>query len=497
MIKKYLKYIALGSLALSSMTSCTDDIMNEINKNPNNPTEVPTSFTLTDVISRAAASVSSGDFGMYAALYVEHQVGIDGQFYNAETRIGQVTQTSTYNNAWVTAYTGLRDASDIIEHCSEGGREEGNFQMLGRALVLKAYYISVLTDVCGDVPFTEASDYKNYLTPKLDKQEQIYDDVFNILDEAIINLSKENTFQGQASDPSIQDVLYNRLNSRANPDASIDAWIKFAHGLKARAHMRLSHINPSEHSYQDVLDEVALSFTSDSEEARFDYNGSTSHNPNSLFLNVRAYYGASQSLRDNMDDNDPRIAQFFIPNIYTSKNSPNFGKIIFAPNGMETAAPAYNVYGVSSYFLDATQPSYLMSYHELKFLEAEAKERMAAGSGVETAKDAIRAAFKASKTENVEDYITSITTFSIDRIMKEKYLAFFQAESLEAYNDMRRLRAMGETSYITLQHHAPDKFPLRYTYGVGDVSNNPNVSEAQGDGQFVFTEKVWWAGGNR
>ncbi|ANQ50705.1 SusD/RagB family nutrient-binding outer membrane lipoprotein [Flammeovirga sp. MY04] len=497
MIKKYLKYIAVGSLAMSSMTSCTDKIMDEINLNPNNPTEVPTSFVLTDVISRAAASVSSGDFGMYAALYVEHQVGIDGQFYNAETRLGQVTQSTTYNNAWNAAYTGLRDVADIIEHCSAGGREEGNYQMLGRALVLRAYYISVLTDVCGDVPFTEASDYKNYFTPNLDKQAQIYDDIFNILDEGIENLNKENSFEGQASAPGSQDVLYDRLNSRANPTASIDAWIKFAHGLKARAHMRLSHINPSEHSYQDVLDEVALSFTSANEEARFDYNGSTSYNPNFLFLNVRAYYGASQSLRDNMDDNDPRIGQFFIPNVYTRPDSPDYGKVIFAPNGMEDAAPAYNVYGISSYFLDATQPSYLMSYHELKFLEAEAKERMAAGSGAEAAKDAIRAAFGASKTSDVEDYISSITTFDVNRIMKEKYLSFFQAESLEAYNDMRRLEAMGETSYITLQHHDPSKFPLRYTYGAGDVNNNPNVSEAQGNGQFVFTDKVWWAGGNR
>ncbi|MBD0404166.1 SusD/RagB family nutrient-binding outer membrane lipoprotein [Flammeovirga sp. EKP202] len=497
MIKKYLKYIAVGSLAFSSMTSCSDKIMDEINKNPNNPTEVPTSFVLTDVISRAASSVSSGDFGMYAALYVEHQVGIDGQFYNAETRVGQITQTSTYNNAWVHAYTGLRDIADIIEHCSEGGREAGNYHMLGRALVMRAYYISVLTDVCGDVPFTEASDYKNYMTPKLDKQAQIYDDIFNILDEAIVNLNKDNTFEGQASAPGSQDVLYDRLNSRANPEASIDAWIKLAHGLKARAHMRLSFINPSEHSYQDVLDEVALSFTSANEEARFEYNGSTSHNPNFLFLNVRAYYGASQSLRDNMDDNDPRIAQFFIPNVYVPSSSPEYGKLYFAPNGMTDATPAYNKYGVSSYFLDATQPSYMLSYHEVKFLEAEAKERMAAGSGEEAAKDAIRAAFKASKTDDVEDYITSISNFDIDRIMKEKYLAFYQAESLEAYNDMRRLEAMGETSYINLQHPAPGMFPLRYTYGVGDVSNNPNVSEAQGDGQFVFTEKVWWAGGSR
>lgn len=83
--------------------------------------------------------------------------------------------------------------------------------------------------------------------------------------------------------------------------------------------------------------------------------------------------------------------------------------------------------------------------------------------------------------------------------MIQKYLAFFGAsgESLEAYNDYRRLKAMGE-SFIELSNpNNKSKFPLRYTYGSSDVLSNQNVKEAFGDGQYVYSENVWWAGGSR
>ncbi len=61
-------------------------------------------------------------------------------------------------------------------------------------------------------------------------------------------------------------------------------------------------------------------------------------------------------------------------------------------------------------------------------------------------------------------------------------------------NVMMRLKAMGE-EYIKLDN--PYKFPLRAPYGADDVSANPNVEAAFGNGQYVYTDPVWWAGGSR
>ena len=84
----------------------------------------------------------------------------------------------------------------------------------------------------------------------------------------------------------------------------------------------------------------------------------------------------------------------------------------------------------------------------------------------------------------------------LKEVMIQKYLAFWGAsgESTETYNDIRRMKALGE-NFITLAN--PNKFPLRCPYGSDDVLANPNVSAAQGDGQFVYSENVWWAGGSR
>ena len=84
-------------------------------------------------------------------------------------------------------------------------------------------------------------------------------------------------------------------------------------------------------------------------------------------------------------------------------------------------------------------------------------------------------------------------------IMVQKYLAMYGAngESLETYNDIRRMMALGE-NFVKLENPKnSSKFPLRYAYGADDTTTNPNVEAAFGNGQYVFSEPVWWAGGSR
>lgn len=41
-----------------------------------------------------------------------------------------------------------------------------------------------------------------------------------------------------------------------------------------------------------------------------------------------------------------------------------------------------------------------------------------------------------------------------------------------------------------------DWAPLRAPYGSDDTTTNPEVKAAYGDGQYVYTNPVWWAMGN-
>ena len=170
-------------------------------------------------------------------------------------------------------------------------------------------------------------------------------------------------------------------------------------------------------------------------------------------------------------------------------------------------------------------PTLLISYHEVKFLEAEALCRL--GDRLDEAKTALKNAITAG-FENLgnsiidaadtwiydgdsdlgadvaEAYFTDkVETLFNDNPLQEtmiqKYLAFFGAsgESLEAYNDYRRLKGAGENFIVLKNPQNSSKFPLRFGYGADDVLANPEVKAAFGDGQYVYSEAVWWAGGNK
>jgi hypothetical protein len=471
--------ILLAGFTVLAGWSCTEDIMDDINKNVNDPTDVASNLIITDVMTSSAFNVTGSDLAFYASCYIEHNVGIYGQMYSAEIRSSEPQSSTTYNNAWGAMYRNLYNLKIIIDKCSTGGSEEGNYQTLGIAQILSAYNLAYLTDLMGDVPWSEALQPGIIFTPKLDAQADIYDAIFTFLNNGIENLGKETTFSSLGS----QDFIY-------GGDSGL--WIKFAYGLKARYTMRLSLRDAA---YEDVITNADKSFTSSDEQCQFDYNGNTSKSPFYSFYTDRDYFGASQSFHDKLADrDDPRDAIFFVAH-------PDADALVFAPNGRPKEVQGY--YGISG-ITDIMAPTYLLSYHEIEFLKAEAYVRLGNLTDAETAlKSGIEAAFAKeniglSTTEADEYYENSVkakfTASPLSEVMIQKYIAFFEEEAVEAYNDYRRLVAMGN-NVINLDNSG--QFPLRYSYGSDDVTTNSNVSDAYGDGSYVYTENVWWAGGSR
>lgn len=486
MFKKIYTLFAVGLL----LSACSEDTMDSLNKDVNHATNVASKYTLTDVMTSSAFSVTGSDLAFYASSYIEHNVGIYNQLYNAETRSVEPYASSTYNNSWVNIYGNLYALKGVIQKCAEGGAENGNTQNLGIAQILSAYNLAILTDCFGDVPWTEALQPGVVYQPKMDKQQDIYTQIFTFLDAGIANLAKTSNISIGS-----QDVIYgvNPATKGIRTQADINTlWTKAAKGLKARYLMRLSLKSAK---YQEVIDNVNASFASAGEEFKFaGYNGSSAKSPFYSFFTDRDYFGASQSLHDKLiTRNDPRDAKFFMP--YPTKTS-----ILFAQNG--TTDQAQKKYGISA-LNNASAPTYMLSYHELLFLKAEAYVRLNMLPEAEVAfKAAISAAFVKLNVgltaADAATYYTNSVKANFDanplnEIAIQKYIAFYQDEALEAYNDYRRLAALG--TVIPLSNPSP--VPLRYTYGSNDVTTNPNVRDAYGDGSYVKAEKVWWAGGTR
>ncbi len=505
-----------GALFLSS---CSKDALDKVNANPNNPEDVPAKFTVTDMITSTAFNVVGGDISLYASVYVEHETGVWNQQYNAEIRRGEPSSSTTYNNTWGLIYNNIKALKIVIAKTSQGGEEVGNDVTNGIAKVLLAYNLGVLTDYWGDVPFSETGlmnpdGTPKVLQPKIEKQSELYPQIISYLDDAIVQLDK---FDASPATTPIgkQDLIYNGNKS---------LWKKAAYGLKARYTMHT--LFRSANKTQDLTNIVSYidkSFVSSSEEMIFNvYDGSTQINPLGGFSNARDGLGASRSLLTKFKElKDPRGEQSFM-NYDFEQLTLDEALAGSAPNG----APIQQqyVYDISIPEYSFSAPTLLLSYHELMFLKAEALVRLNRTAEAKTALEkAVVAGFANLErtliatdkdqrlgaeidlsTGVAEAYFTSevvpmLTTNALKAVMLQKYLSFFGAsgESTEAYNDIRRLRALGEGNLIVLANALNvDKFPLRYSYGNSDVLANPVIAGAYGNGQYVYTAKVWWAGGN-
>ena len=483
---KKLLYIFLAVIVMI-LQSCTEEKMDEINFNPNNPTDVSSRLTLTENMIELGVTGVGGSMMFYASVYVEHTVGDHAQHLSAEIRSGEPVSATTYNNDWNTIYYSLWSLRKVIDRCSEGGPEDGAWHNLGRAQLLSAYYLAILADGWGDTPWEEALDPSTYMQPKLSSQELIYNDVFQFIDDAIANFQKEDL-----SDMGAQDVFYG---------GDVDSWLKFAYALKARYLLRLSFRDPS---YDEVISAANNSFTGIADQCLLTFDGSSSQTAAWYrMLQDRNSHGASLSLHEKLlSRSDPRDAIYFVP------NPEGDGSLVFAENGSNV--DIQSLYGISGLSV-ADAPTYIFSYHELEFIKAEAYVRLGGAANLALAKTALQNAITAAfQKPNVGLTAADAATYFTDHVealfdadplsevMNQKYIAFYEEEALEAYSDIRRLEAMGD-DVIELKNplNTTIGFPQRFTYGSSDVTTNPNVAAAYGNGSYIYTEKVWWAGGTR
>ena len=268
------KYKSIGKLlAVSFFTAviasaCTEDAMDKVNKNPNNPQDAPAKFLITDLGVSTAFSTVGGDFSLYSSVYMEHEAGIGNQLYRAEVRSGEPTTATTYNNAWISVYANIKNAKIVINKCQEDPSEKGNVVTEAIARILLAYNGAVVADVFGDTPFSETGILNPdgtpmYMQPKIDSQESIYKEVMQNLDDAI-TLLKDGTAEDEGLSGAVgsKDLIYG-----SDPDAQAGLWLKTAYALKARYTMRLLNKSANQTTdLQNILTYVSKSFTDASEE---------------------------------------------------------------------------------------------------------------------------------------------------------------------------------------------------------------------------------------
>ncbi|MGL5318452.1 MAG: SusD/RagB family nutrient-binding outer membrane lipoprotein [Bacteroidales bacterium] len=486
------KILILAVTSLMAVTSCSEDVMDRLNKDTNNPgvDVVPARFSITDAITSTAFTTISGNYAWNVSSFTEQEFGTgNNQLMQVELRnTSQVAAATTYDNEWNGTYGNIANLRNIIKKTSEGGLNAGQTDILGMAQTLFALNIALLTDLHGDIPCSEAGLGAACLAPKLDKQETIYQEyVLGMLDNALVNLKAA----GAANNAGAQDLLFSGKASK---------WIGFAYALKARYLLHTQFRNPS------VLTDV-IKAANDAISAGFEgadlsiFDGVNTDNPWTAFFWSRQYTGSSNTVIKLMNERmDNRVAVY---------DYDMFGKETPGEPGNSVQAKLVRELNAPSWLDNGACSVHLLSKSELYFILAEAKMRLGQDASADFRK-AVEFSFLDYENSDSAPEVTNFVnngaeyaaglTVTLEEIMIQKYLSQCRDEQIEAYNDIRRCRALGET-WIKLSNplnnqNGVNYWPERLPYGNSSVISNPTISQAFVDID-IYKDKIWLFGGSK
>lgn len=482
--------LSVCSLLISLFaTSCTEDEMDKINTNTSTPpvSMVDARFQLSDAIMSMVFTTYGGSYAWHVASYTEQIFGDGGaQMMYAELRDPIITAApTTFNNEWNNTYRNLLNIKIIIEKC-ENGINRGQLDIMGIGRVLKVLGFQALTELHGDIPFSEAlrEEIRN---PRLDKQEEVYASLLEEIDVAIDNLSE--AIENNMAYAGKQDILY---------CGDTKKWLAFAYAVKARLLLDGSLKNPANLNVSLLSAQTAIEMDFDGAPVDI-FNGAEANNSWSAYFRSRHYSGSCATVANLMQErSDPRL-DIYASDIFDTG-------VLFAPAGDATLSASIENVGAPAWITNASASINLLSKASVRFIIAECKSRLGldASSDLE---DGIRESMKDFSTSSgividetsVNDYISQLGNCTLKEIMVQKYISQSRDSQIEAYNDLRRCIGNGET-FITLQNpnnsnNGVNRWPYSLPYGNSDVVSNPNIASVFGTGNnagyYIFERQLW------
>lgn len=215
---KKIKYLLCAGMLSFTVSSC-DLFDMDINTDPNNPTQAALNLLLTNVQLNAsdafAGDLNDATMGFMAV--------------NSSTDNFDMTN-ATWNDEWNYLLANpLKDLDGMIKETArqrEAGTPNPHYE--GIAKVLKAYYSTLMVDLWGDIPYTEAfagDAAESILEPQFTAGSAVYEDAFKLIDEAIAHFA-------EASPVTVTGDLM--FGSGTTASTTIASWRRAAYSLKYR-----------------------------------------------------------------------------------------------------------------------------------------------------------------------------------------------------------------------------------------------------------------------
>lgn len=308
-MRKIKTFIILSAALLAGISSsCSDSYMEDLNTDKSKANSIDPNAQLT-----TAELQTYGDLGMveiyrnYLYAFTQQLMGC----WNTTNYGGRHTvDNNEMGRIWTSFYPkAIKNLTDAIHRSAEDGNRK-NINAILR--IYRVYMMSVITDIYGDAPYSEAGlgYLKEIYNPKYDTQEDIYNDFFTELKDAASALDAAN-------DRITGDVIYN---------GDVAKWIKLANSLRLRYAMRISDVAPEKarKEFEDALASEGGVLTSGSDDALIKYMDISFSFGQDSYTDYRGN-ALSQLLFGNDPANNPSyLCSTFFNQLYNTKDPRTF-----------------------------------------------------------------------------------------------------------------------------------------------------------------------------
>lgn len=536
-------------VVLFTVTSCSEWL--DINDDPNNAQEATPDQLLAAIQVSIGSHVggrasAGGSINELPSVLVQHYYTLGTSRYSLDG----ASLNSVFRDIYADA---LRDTELLIAATAPA---EGNLPAYsGIAKVQKAYLYSVLVDLFGDVPYSQASASLENLDPAFDDAQTIYNDLFSLLDEAIAELSQTTVEAGITPG---DDLIYG---------GDRDAWVAFANSLKLKLYNQIRLVDPATATagINGILNNPGANPIIDDSSLDFQFQYGSSFQPEDRhplfqnnYINGTAHYMSNYMISEMLAKNDPRLPYYMyrqslddptgtdvpcdaIPCFYGYQGSGYIGRDNGDPSGIPNDQGIRTVFGTypaggdydDGSSNDAVDQTFggqgagiapVLTHSILLFTQAEAAltlgttgdPRALLQEAIEVQMDKVfdfsasivaSAPGSAAMTGARDAYVAAVlndydaATTNEERlqvIMTEKHFATF-GNGMEAYNDYRRTgyplfidQNLQDGTTVTYPSNAASLSPLGPFPRLMPYANVELQTNANAPDQRLVAEPVFW-----
>lgn len=501
-MKRYIfKQLAITALA-STLFSCD---FAEKNIDPNNSVSIEPGALLTYIqLNTTDGGLAKNTQVGTCMMLVQQASSLNREempgdkYYNSES----------YGTAFNKYYTSfVKNQKDLVSIAQE---QDKYINTLAVGKIFGAYMFNRMTDLYGNMPYTEAARKysESIYYPIYDTQKDIYNALITEVKDALLLFDVEK--------PAIKgDIIYN---------GDITKWKKFGNSLLLRMGMRLSKVDPTlaKETVIEALKGNVMSSVDDIALVKHIAGQDRTENPLSYRFYVDKFIQdgtikISKTFMNHMKStNDPRIGVYFSLSDGNSDPSVQRGM----PNGYDQATlmatePDYTDHNMYSNFntntiLLRTAPTIFMSAAESELIQAEAITRgWIAGDANEHYNAAVSVSMKEQMVygvggviaeSEIESYLdqnlfanAQTTEEKLEVIGKEYWVATFM-NGFESYANWRRLGYPALTPTNFTGSSNPGRIPRRITYPTKEYTvNKKHIEQAiEQQGADDLNTRLWW-----